>query len=181
MMNVILTAIADCAIIEPRVFKDDRGEFYESFNEKRFSELVDSSVRFVQDNQSTSHHGVLRGLHYQTEQAQGKLVRVIHGEVFDVAVDLRRSSKSFGQWVGVNLSAENQRMFWVPAGFAHGFVVLSESATFLYKATDYYAPQFERTLAWNDPTIGIEWPLASPNVSAKDAVGKTLSDADTYA
>lgn len=180
-MNVILTAIADCAIIEPRVFKDDRGEFYESFNEKRFSELVDSSVRFVQDNQSTSHHGVLRGLHYQTEQAQGKLVRVIHGEVFDVAVDLRRSSKSFGQWVGVNLSAENQRMFWVPAGFAHGFVVLSESATFLYKATDYYAPQFERTLAWNDPTIGIEWPLASPNVSAKDAVGKTLSDADTYA
>ncbi|TAG49217.1 MAG: dTDP-4-dehydrorhamnose 3,5-epimerase [Betaproteobacteria bacterium] len=181
MMKVIRTAIADCAIIEPRVFKDGRGEFYESFNEKRFAELVDSSVRFVQDNQSTSHHGVLRGLHYQTEQAQGKLVRVIHGEVFDVAVDLRRSSKSFGQWVGVNLSAENQRMFWVPPGFAHGFVVLSESATFLYKATDYYAPQFERTLAWNDPTIGIEWPLASPNVSAKDAVGKTLSDADTYA
>lgn len=180
-MKVIRTAIADCAIIEPRVFKDGRGEFYESFNEKRFAELVDSSVRFVQDNQSTSHHGVLRGLHYQTEQAQGKLVRVIHGEVFDVAVDLRRSSKSFGQWVGVNLSAENQRMFWVPPGFAHGFVVLSESATFLYKATDYYAPQFERTLAWNDPTIGIEWPLASPNVSAKDAVGKTLSDADTYA
>jgi dTDP-4-dehydrorhamnose 3,5-epimerase len=180
-MNVIRTAIADCAIIEPRVFKDERGEFYESFNEKRFAELVDSSVRFVQDNQSTSHHGVLRGLHYQTEQAQGKLVRVTEGVVFDVAVDLRRSSKHFGQWVGVNLSAENQRIFWVPPGFAHGFVVLSGSATFLYKTTDYYAPQFERTLMWNDPAIGIEWPLASPIVSAKDAVGKTLPDADTYA
>jgi dTDP-4-dehydrorhamnose 3,5-epimerase len=180
-MNVIRTTIADCAIIEPRVFKDERGEFYESFNEKRFAELVDSSVRFVQDNQSTSHHGVLRGLHYQTEQAQGKLVRVTEGVVFDVAVDLRRSSKHFGQWVSVTLSAENQRMFWVPPGFAHGFVVLSESATFLYKTTDYYAPQFERTLMWNDPAIGIEWPLASPIVSAKDAVGKTLADADTYA
>ncbi len=180
-MNVIRTEIPDCAIIEPRVFKDERGEFFESFNDNQFVEHIDPNVRFVQDNQSTSHRGVLRGLHYQIEHAQGKLVRVTSGEVFDVAVDLRRSSKHFGQWVGVTLSAENQRMFWVPPGFAHGFVVLSESAAFLYKTTDYYAPQFERTLAWNDPALGIDWPIANPTVSAKDAVGKLLSEANTYA
>jgi dTDP-4-dehydrorhamnose 3,5-epimerase len=179
-MQVIRTEIPECAVIEPRVFKDERGEFFESFNATRFAELTGVSASFVQDNQSQSHRGVLRGLHYQIEQAQGKLVRVVSGEVFDVAVDLRRASATFGRWVGVHLSAENRRMFWIPPGFAHGFVTLSESATFLYKTTDYYAPQFERTLAWNDPTLAIDWKFAAPIVSAKDAVGKTLANAETY-
>jgi dTDP-4-dehydrorhamnose 3,5-epimerase len=180
-MNIVRTAISDCVIIEPRVFKDERGEFFESFNAQKFSELIDRTVSFVQDNQSTSHRGVLRGLHYQIEQTQGKLVRVVSGAVYDVAVDLRRSSKTFGKWVGEHLSAENQRMFWVPPGFAHGFVVMSDSATFLYKTTSYYAPAHERTLAWNDATLAIDWPVTNPTVSAKDAIGKSLKDADTYA
>jgi dTDP-4-dehydrorhamnose 3,5-epimerase len=179
-MQVIRTEIPDCVIIEPRVFKDERGEFFESFNADRFTELVGVSANFVQDNQSQSHRGVLRGLHYQIECAQGKLVRVVSGAVYDVAVDLRRSSKTFGRWVGVHLSEENQRMFWVPPGFAHGFVTTSERAIFLYKTTDYYAPQHERTLAWNDASVAINWPVSSPIVSAKDAIGKSLIDADLY-
>jgi dTDP-4-dehydrorhamnose 3,5-epimerase len=179
-MQVIRTEIPDCVILEPRVFKDERGEFFESFNADRFTELVGVSANFVQDNQSQSHRGVLRGLHYQIKCAQGKLVRVVSGAVYDVAVDLRRSSKTFGRWVGVHLSEENQRIFWVPSGFAHGFVTTSERAIFLYKTTDYYAPQHERTLAWNDANIAISWPVSSPIVSAKDAIGKSLIDADLY-
>jgi dTDP-4-dehydrorhamnose 3,5-epimerase len=182
-MKVTRTKIPDCVIIEPKVFGDARGSFMESWNAKLFAELVDANARFVQDNQSVSQRGVLRGLHYQIEQAQGKLVRVIEGEVYDVAVDLRRSSPTFQQWVGVTLSSENHRQFWLPPGFAHGFLVTSERATFLYKTTDYYAPQFDRTLAWNDPTLAIDWPLAAigePTVSDKDKVGKLLGDADTY-
>jgi dTDP-4-dehydrorhamnose 3,5-epimerase len=191
-MQVIDTAIPDCKIIEPKVFGDARGSFMESFNAKLFEEKVAPNVNFVQDNQSVSQRGVLRGLHYQIENAQGKLVRVIEGEVFDVAVDLRRSSPTFKRWVGVTLSAQNNRQFWLPPGFAHGFLVTSERATFLYKTTDYYSPQFDRTLAWNDPTLAIDWPLhgigapevglgAPPFVSAKDAAGKSLANADTYA
>jgi dTDP-4-dehydrorhamnose 3,5-epimerase len=180
-MNVITTEIEDCKIIEPRIFSDDRGHFFESFNAARFAELVDPAAKFVQDNQSFSHRGVLRGLHYQTQNTQGKLVRVVSGSVFDVAVDLRRSSRHFGKWVGVHLSAENQRMFWVPPGFAHGFVVTSDSAAFLYKTTDYYAPQYERTLAWNDPALAIDWQVANPIVSAKDAIGVSLQQAETFA
>ncbi|MGL4229945.1 MAG: dTDP-4-dehydrorhamnose 3,5-epimerase [Casimicrobium sp.] len=183
-MKVTRTKIPDCVIIEPKVFGDARGSFMESFNAKLFAEQVDANVSFVQDNQSVSQRGVLRGLHYQIEQAQGKLVRVIDGEVYDVAVDLRRSSPTFKQWVGVTLSADNHRQFWLPPGFAHGFLVTSARATFLYKTTDYYAPQFDRTLAWNDPTLAIDWPLAGigePTVSDKDKVGKLLADADTYA
>jgi dTDP-4-dehydrorhamnose 3,5-epimerase len=183
-MQVIDTAIPDCKIIEPKVFGDARGSFMESFNAKLFAEKVAPNVSFVQDNQSVSQRGVLRGLHYQIEQAQGKLVRVIEGEVFDVAVDLRRSSPTFKRWVGVMLSAENNRQFWLPPGFAHGFLVTSKSATFLYKTTNYYAPEFDRTLAWNDPTLAIDWPLTdvgAPTISAKDAVGRSLDDADTYA
>jgi dTDP-4-dehydrorhamnose 3,5-epimerase len=183
-MNVIATEIPDCKIIEPRVFGDARGSFMESFSAKLFAEKVAPNMSFVQDNQSVSQRGVLRGLHYQIENAQGKLVRVIEGEVFDVAVDLRRSSPTFKRWVGVRLSAENNRQFWLPPGFAHGFLVMSEQATFLYKTTDYYAPQFDRTLAWNDPALAVDWPLANigvPTVSAKDAAGKSLADADTYA
>jgi dTDP-4-dehydrorhamnose 3,5-epimerase len=155
----------------------------ESWNAKLFAEKVAANVTFVQDNQSISQRGVLRGLHYQIQQPQGKLVRVIDGEVFDVAVDLRRSSPTFKRWVGVMLSAENNRQFWLPPGFAHGFLVTSGRATFLYKTTELYAPEFDRTLAWNDPTLAIDWPLAgiTPTVSAKDAVGKSLSDADTFA
>lgn len=179
-MKVIRTEIPDCIIIEPRVFKDDRGEFFESFNVAKFAEVTGVIANFVQDNQSFSRRGVLRGLHYQAKQAQGKLVRVVSGAVYDVAVDLRRSSPTFGKWVGIQLSAENQRMFWVPPGFAHGFVVTSEDATFLYKTTDYYDPQFEQTIAWNDPTLAINWHITNPVVSAKDAVGKTLADAETY-
>lgn len=184
-MNVIQTAIPDLLILEPKVFGDARGFFMESFNAKAFQAATGLDVHFVQDNHSRSAKGVLRGLHYQIEQAQGKLVRVVRGSVFDVAVDLRKSSATFGQWVGVELSEENNRQFWVPPGFAHGFLVTSESADFLYKTTDYYAPQFERSLAWNDPTVGVEWPLhlldGAPLLSAKDVAGKVLAECETFA
>jgi dTDP-4-dehydrorhamnose 3,5-epimerase len=180
-MQVVATDIPDCLVIEPRSFSDERGVFFESFNAQKIAGLMGGGVTFVQDNQSNSHRGVLRGLHYQIEQAQGKLVRVASGSVYDVAVDLRRSSRTFGQWVGVHLDAQSNRMFWVPPGFAHGFVVTSDHAVFLYKTTDYYAPQHERTLAWNDPTLAIAWPIADPILSAKDAIGRELMNADTYA
>lgn len=181
-MNTLPTAIADVFIIEPKVFGDSRGFFFESFNERVFSQAVGREVRFVQDNHSRSAQGVLRGLHYQINQPQGKLVRVVRGSVFDVAVDLRRASLTFGHWVGVELSEENHRQLWVPAGFAHGFLVTSESAEFLYKTTDYYAPQYERSVAWNDPAIGIEWPLngKAPLLSVKDAAGQLLADAEVF-
>lgn len=181
-MKVISTTIPEVLILEPKVFGDDRGFFMESFNQKVFDEAVGQHFDFVQDNHSRSAHGVLRGLHYQVQQAQGKLVRVVHGTVFDVAVDLRKRSPTFGRWVGIELSAENKRLFWVPPGFAHGFVVLSESADFLYKATDYYAPQYERSVAWNDPVIGIEWPTlsAAPLLSAKDQAAALLKDAEVF-
>jgi len=159
-MKITQTQIADVLLIEPRVFGDDRGFFYESFNQKAFEEATGINLPFVQDNHSKSGRGVLRGLHYQlAPHAQGKLVRVVQGEVFDVAVDIRKDSKTFGQWVGVHLSAENKQQLWIPPGLAHGFVVLSETAEFLYKTTDYYAPQAERSLRWNDPTLAIDWPL----------------------
>jgi dTDP-4-dehydrorhamnose 3,5-epimerase len=184
-MNVIQTAIPDLLILEPKVFGDARGFFMESFNAKAFQAATGFDVAFVQDNHSRSAKGVLRGLHYQIEQAQGKLVRVTRGSVFDVAVDLRKSSPTFGQWVGVELSEENNRQFWIPPGFAHGFLVTSDSADFLYKTTDYYAPQFERSLAWNDPTVGVEWPLhlldGAPLLSAKDVAGKPLAECETFA
>jgi len=181
-MQIQTTAIPDVLIIEPTVFGDDRGFFYESFNQKRFAELTGVMRDFVQDNHSKSAKGVLRGLHYQIQQPQGKLVRVTAGEVFDVAVDLRKSSPTFGHWVGVTLSAENKRQLWVPEGFAHGFVVTSDHAEFLYKTTDYWAPEFERSILWNDPAIGIEWPLnTEPLLSGKDKVGKLLSDAEVFA
>ena len=181
-MNLISTAIPDLKIIEPKVFGDARGFFYESFNQRRFNELIGREVVFVQDNHSRSAHHVLRGLHYQIQQPQGKLVRVVQGTVYDVAVDLRRSSPTFGQHVGVELSAENKRMFWIPEGFAHGFVVLSQSAEFLYKTTDYWAPEFERSLAWNDPALAIDWPLSvAPALSAKDQQGKLLAEAECFA
>lgn len=184
-MNVIQTAIPDLLILEPKVFGDARGFFMESFNAKAFQAATGLDVHFVQDNHSRSAKGVLRGLHYQIEQAQGKLVRVVRGNVFDVAVDLRKSSPTFGQWVGVELSEENNRQFWIPPGFAHGFLVTSDSADFLYKTTDYYAPQFERSLAWNDPTVGVQWPLAlldgPPLLSAKDVAGKPLAECETFA
>jgi dTDP-4-dehydrorhamnose 3,5-epimerase len=180
-MNFTRLAIPDLVLIEPRVFGDDRGFFYESFNRKVFAEGIGSDPEFVQDNHSRSVRGVLRGLHYQLQQAQGKLVRVVQGKVYDVAVDLRRSSPHFGQWAGVELSAENKRMFWVPPGFAHGFVVLSDTAEFLYKTTDYYAPAHERCLIWNDPQVGVEWPIDfAPALSKKDAVGSLLRDAEVY-
>lgn len=180
-MNVINTPLDGCVIIEPRVFTDERGQFFESFNARRFHELTGASVQFVQDNHSHSKARVLRGLHYQIEQAQGKLVRVVSGAVWDVAVDLRRSSPTFGQWTSVELSAENRRMFWVPAGFAHGFVVTGDHADFLYKTTDYYAPQHERTIAWDDQTLAIDWPVPNPVVNAKDATGTAFTAAETYA
>ena len=158
VMKIITTAIADVLIIEPRVFGDARGFFFESFNQSAFQKATGLSVNFVQDNHSRSAQGVLRGLHYQIEQAQGKLVRVVRGAVFDVAVDLRKSSATFGKWVGAELTEENKRQMWVPTGFAHGFLTLSESAEFLYKTTDYYAPQFERCIAWDDPTLAVAWP-----------------------
>jgi dTDP-4-dehydrorhamnose 3,5-epimerase len=180
-MKVIPAAIPDVLILEPRVFGDDRGFFYESWNRRAFSEAVGRDVEFVQDNHSKSAKGVLRGLHYQVQQAQGKLVRVVAGEVFDVVVDLRRSSPTFGRSVGVTLSAANRRMFWVPVGFAHGFLVTSESAEFLYKTTDYYAPSHERSLLWNDPALGIEWPLVGePMLKPADANGTPLSRAETF-
>ncbi len=181
-MNVVPTSIPDLLIIEPKVFGDARGYFYESFNARRFTELTGINATFVQDNHSKSAKNVLRGLHYQVQQAQGKLVRVVAGEVFDVAVDIRKSSPTFGQWAGIKLSEENRRQIWIPPGFAHGFVVLSESAEFLYKTTDYWAPEFERTILWNDPTIGIEWPLDSaPLLSAKDQGGVYLAEAEVFA
>jgi dTDP-4-dehydrorhamnose 3,5-epimerase len=180
-MNVIETEIPDVKIIEPDVFGDVRGFFMESFNACRFAEATGVTLPFVQDNHSRSQHGVLRGLHYQIKQPQGKLVRVVRGAVFDVAVDLRRSSPTFGAWVGVDLTEDNNRQLWVPPGFGHGFLVVSASADFLYKTTDYYAPEHERSILWNDPDIGIDWPLqGEPMLSGKDAGGKTLADAEVF-
>jgi dTDP-4-dehydrorhamnose 3,5-epimerase len=181
-MQIQTTSIPDVVIIEPKVFGDERGFFYESFNARKFEELTGVRTNFVQDNHSKSAKNVLRGLHYQLQQTQGKLVRVVAGEVFDVAVDIRKSSPTFGQWVGVVLSAENNRQLWVPPGFAHGFMVTSESAQFLYKTTDYWAPEFERSILWNDPAIGIEWPLdGAPMLSGKDQAGKLLAEAEVFA
>ena len=179
-MKVTQTAIADVLLIEPKVFGDARGFFFESFNQKAFDEAVGQRVDFVQDNHSRSTMGVLRGLHYQVQQPQGKLVRVVRGAVFDVAVDIRRSSPTFGQWVGSELSEDNHRQLWVPPGLAHGFLVLSESADFLYKTTDYYAPAHERCIAWNDPTLSVEWPDTgiAPKLSAKDAAAPTFLSAE---
>lgn len=181
-MKVIATAIAEVLLIEPKVFGDDRGFFYESFNAREFQAATGLDVHFVQDNHSRSAKGVLRGLHYQIKQPQGKLVRVVQGEVFDVAVDLRRSSSTFGKWVGEHLSAENKRQLWIPTGFAHGFVVLSDTAEFLYKTTEYYAPEHERSILWNDPALGIDWPISEqPILAVKDAAGRFLSSADVFA
>lgn len=185
-MKATRLAIPEVVLLQPKVFGDERGFFYESFNQQRFDEAIGRSVLFVQDNHSCSAKGVLRGLHYQVQQSQGKLVRVVAGEVFDVAVDLRASSPTFGQWVGELLSAENKRQLWVPEGFAHGFLVLSDSAEFLYKTTDYYAPQHERCLQWNDAQVAIDWPLArldgvALQLSSKDQQGLPLASAETYA
>ncbi len=182
-MQVTATRIPDVLIIEPKVFGDARGFFYESFNQHAFDAAVGKHYDFVQDNHSKSSQGVLRGLHYQVQQAQGKLVRVVQGKVLDVAVDIRKSSPTFGQWVAVELSEDNQRQLWVPPGFAHGFVVYSETAEFLYKTTDYYAPAYERCIAWNDASLGIDWNLGdiAPQLSAKDQQGKALADAEVFA
>lgn len=181
-MNATPLSIPEVILFEPKVFGDDRGFFFESFNQAQFETAVGRSVNFVQDNHSRSAHNVLRGLHYQIQQAQGKLVRVVAGEVFDVAVDLRRSSPTFGQWVGAILSAENKKQLWVPEGFGHGFVVLSESAEFLYKTTDYYAPEHERCIIWNDPDLAIDWPMqGEPVLSAKDQKGAAFAAADVFA
>ena len=181
-MNIITTPLAGLLMLEPRVFGDDRGFFYESFNARQFAEATGVTASFVQDNHSRSAKGVLRGLHYQIQQAQGKLVRVTAGAVYDVAVDLRKSSPTFGQWFGAELSAENKRQMWIPAGFAHGFVVTSEHAEFLYKTTDYWAPEHERAILWNDPALGITWPLdVTPLLSAKDQAAALLADADVFA
>ena len=180
-MKVVATTIPDVLIIEPQVFGDERGFFFESFNQQRFAELTGVKTHFVQDNHTKSAKNVLRGLHYQIQQPQGKLVRVIAGEVFDVAVDVRKSSATFGQWVGVNLSAENKRQLWIPEGFAHGFVVTSESAEFLYKTTNYWAPKYERCIIWNDPVIGIQWPTEiAPILSDKDKMGFSLRNSDIF-
>ena len=180
-IQVTATTLPEVKVIEPKVFGDARGFFFESFNAREFAERVEPGIEFVQDNHSRSAKGVLRGLHYQVQHAQGKLVRVVEGEVFDVAVDIRRSSPNFGKWVGVVLSAGNHKQVWVPPGFAHGFVVLSESAQFLYKTTDYWFPEFERSILWNDPEIGIVWPIDfEPLLAAKDAAGKRLSDAELF-
>ncbi|MRV74523.1 dTDP-4-dehydrorhamnose 3,5-epimerase [Duganella sp. FT92W] len=180
-MNVIKTPLEGLLVIEPTVYGDQRGFFYESFNAQRFAEQTGVNVQFVQDNHSRSAKGVLRGLHYQIQQAQGKLVRVTTGSVFDVAVDLRKSSPTFGQWYGLELSAENRLQSWIPAGFAHGFVVTSDVAEFLYKTTDYYAPAYERSVIWNDPAIGIDWPLdVEPLLSAKDKAGVPLAQAEVF-
>ena len=179
--TVIQTAIPDVLILEPKVFGDSRGFFFESFNAKDFANITGLDVNFVQDNHSKSAKGVLRGLHYQLQQAQGKLVRVTQGAVFDVAVDLRKSSPTFGKWVGCELSDTNHRQLWIPQGFAHGFIVLSESADFLYKTTDYYAPAYERCIAWDDPSIGIVWPEGiAPLLSAKDQQGLSLDQAEVF-
>ena len=169
-MKIIQTSIPDVLILEPKVFGDERGFFFESFNQAKFDAAIGKKVQFVQDNHSRSAKNVLRGLHYQIQQALGKLVRVVQGAVYDVAVDIRKSSPTFGQHVGLELSAENKRMVWVPEGFAHGFLVLTDSAEFLYKTTDYYAPEYERSIAWDDPTLNIQWPLTvAPTLSGKDA------------
>ena len=180
-MKIISTTIPDVLIIEPRVFRDERGFFLESYQKKQFKE-AGINVDFVQDNHSKSCQGALRGLHYQIQQPQGKLIRAIAGEIFDVVVDLRKHSPTFGQWVGDTLSAENKRMLWVPAGFAHGFLVTSQEAEVLYKASDYYAPQWERCILWNDPAIGIRWPVKDvhPILSAKDSQGKLLGEAELF-
>jgi len=179
--TVTPSAIPDVLVLEPKVFGDDRGFFFESFNQRDFVQLTGCDVQFVQDNHSRSAKGVLRGLHYQIKNPQGKLVRVTQGAVFDVVVDMRRSSAHFGKWVGVELSADNKRQLWVPPGFAHGFVVLSDAAEFLYKTTDYWYPEFERSLRWNDPQIGIEWPIQdTPQLAKKDAEGSFFSSAEAY-
>ena len=179
-MKVTPTDLPEVLIIEPKVFGDQRGFFFESFNQKAFNNATGLDAKFVQDNHSRSTKGVLRGLHYQIRQPQGKLVRVVRGSVFDVAVDLRKSSAHFGRWVGVELSEENHRQLWVPPGFAHGFLVTSDTADFLYKTTDYYAPEFERSLAWNDPDVGVAWPLAgnAAQLSVKDQAGAALTNAE---
>ncbi|MFZ5524728.1 MAG: dTDP-4-dehydrorhamnose 3,5-epimerase [Pseudomonadota bacterium] len=180
-MKAIQTAISDLLIIEPKVFGDDRGFFFESFNRRRFAELVGRDLDFVQDNHSRSVKSVLRGLHYQIQHPQGKLVRVTQGKVLDIAVDIRKSSRTFGKHVALELSAENKRMFWIPEGFAHGFVVLSDSAEFLYKTTDYWFPEHERCIRWDDPTLAIDWGLqTSPSLSSKDKQGKWLRDAELF-
>jgi dTDP-4-dehydrorhamnose 3,5-epimerase len=180
-MKVTPTAIPEVLLIEPRVFGDARGFFFESFNQRAFQEASGLNLEFVQDNHSRSSQGVLRGLHYQIEPPQGKLVRVVRGRVFDVAVDLRRSAATFGRWVGMELSEDEHRQLWIPPGFAHGFMVLSESADFLYKTTDYYAPEHERCVAWNDPQLGIEWPdSVTPRLSAKDATGLPFHQAEYF-
>lgn len=181
-MKAIQTAIPGLLIIEPQVFGDERGFFFESFNRRKFTELTGRDVDFVQDNHSRSAKNVLRGLHYQIQHPQAKLVRVVQGMVFDVAVDIRRSSPTFGQYVAVELSAENKRMLWVPEGFAHGFVVLSDTAELLYKTTDYWAPEFERSIVWSDPAINIQWPMqGEPTLSAKDQQAKPLAETEHFA
>ena len=181
-MKATPLAIPDVILLEPNVFGDERGFFFESFNQRQFDTAIGKHAAFVQDNHSRSANNVLRGLHYQIRQPQGKLVRVVQGEVFDVAVDIRQSSPTFGQWVGETLSAENKRQMWVPEGFAHGFVVLSDTAEFLYKTTDYYAPEHERCIAWDDPALAIQWPLdGKPALSAKDRQGKALAEAEHFA
>lgn len=181
-MKATPTAIPEVLVIEPKVFGDARGFFYESFNGKAFDEAVGRHVEFVQDNHSRSAKGVLRGLHYQIQQPQGKLVRVVRGAVFDVAVDIRKSSPTFGKWVGVELSEDNHRQLWVPEGFAHGFLVLSETAEFLYKTTDYYAPAHERSIVWNDAALNIRWPAIgmAPQLSAKDQAGSAFGSAEVF-
>jgi dTDP-4-dehydrorhamnose 3,5-epimerase len=180
-VKVLQTDIPDVLIIEPRVFDDDRGFFYESYNEREFAKQIGLNVRFVQDNHSRSVRNVLRGLHYQIKQPQGKLVRVVAGEVYDVAVDLRKGSPTFGKWVGTTLSAENKRILWIPPGFAHGFLALSESADCLYKATNYYAPDQERIIIWCDPEIGIQWPSQEkPIISDRDKKGQRFADAEVF-
>lgn len=181
-MNVTATPLPGVLVLEPKVFGDSRGFFFESFNDRAFAELTGVTCRFVQDNHSRSARGVLRGLHYQIRQPQGKLVRVSEGEIFDVAVDIRKSSATFGRWFGTTLSAENKRQLWLPEGFAHGFVVTSDWAEVLYKATDYYAPQHERSIRWDDPSIGIAWPLqGEPLLSAKDRQGAWLPEPEVFA
>lgn len=181
-LNVIRTEIPEVLILEPKVFGDQRGFFFESFNARQFAEATGLNRDFVQDNHSRSARGVLRGLHYQIQHPQGKLVRVVAGEVFDVAVDIRKGSPTFGKSVGVTLSAENKRQLWVPEGFAHGFLVTSDHAEFLYKTTDYWYPEYERSLLWNDPVLGIDWPISGePVLAAKDAAGKPLAEADVFA
>lgn len=180
-MNCTPLAIPDVFLIEPKVFADDRGFFFESFNQQQFETAIGREIHFVQDNHSHSVKHVLRGMHYQIRQPQGKLVRVVQGSVFDVAVDIRKSSPTFGQWVGEIISAENKRQIWIPEGFAHGFLVLSESADFLYKTTDYWAAQFERTIIWNDPALAITWPISKPPVlSVKDQAGVLVAESELF-